>query len=462
MAFAFSKNGRWYAGWKDASGRKRRQLTTAATKSEARRIADDLERRAERERLGIEAAPAPQMTFNALADYWLEHHSSVHCRSHDGNVARLKLHLRPVLGSLTLGQVTPRRLEELFAHKLRAPRPGAKATRQLGAQSIAHLRALVRKMFNDARRWGMWRGENPATLVPAPQIVRRPPVFADAKDIPHLLDAASEPFRTLFAIGIYAGLREGEILALRRPDVDLGRGLILVTCTLGRDTTKGGRFRVVPIPDELAPFLNGHLDRSGDEYLFPELRALKAPKTRVLYELRRTLVVAGLVVGYDHICRRKSCRQVERHDDLTPRDCQKCGMRLWVKGVPKPLNVHALRHTYVSQLLMAGANPEAVRRMAGHANLKTTLDTYGHLTPDYLKAEAARLKFGVSNGDQPSAPEPTAKAARRSLLGPRRSRGRLGAKRPSFATRSITQKIGNDPEGIRTPTSGVRGQRPNH
>jgi len=47
-------------------------------------------------------------------------------------------------------------------------------------------------------------------------------------------------FRPLFATAIYAGLRKGELRALRRADVDLERRLILVRRSGDRSTTKGG------------------------------------------------------------------------------------------------------------------------------------------------------------------------------------------------------------------------------
>ncbi|HEY3451074.1 MAG TPA: tyrosine-type recombinase/integrase [Myxococcales bacterium] len=61
----------------------------------------------------------------------------------------------------------------------------------------------------------------------------------------------------------------------------------------------------------------------------------------------------------------------------------------WVTPIPNPLTFHQLRHTYVSHLLMAGANPVAVQHMAGHADLKITLETYGHLVPNFMRDEAS-------------------------------------------------------------------------
>jgi hypothetical protein len=58
MASVYRKRGTWYLRVKDSTGRWQSRASDARTKVEARRLAEDVERRAERIRLGLEAAPA--------------------------------------------------------------------------------------------------------------------------------------------------------------------------------------------------------------------------------------------------------------------------------------------------------------------------------------------------------------------------------------------------------------------
>ncbi len=44
--------------------------------------------------------------------------------------------------------------------------------------------------------------------------------------------------------------------------------------------------------------------------------------------------------------------------------------------------------------MMAGANPAAVQRIMRHSDPKLTTEVYGHLAPEYLRAEVDRLTFG--------------------------------------------------------------------
>lgn len=58
MASVYQKRGTWYARVKHATGAWRSLATKAANKTEARRLAEDIERRAERQRHGLEPLPS--------------------------------------------------------------------------------------------------------------------------------------------------------------------------------------------------------------------------------------------------------------------------------------------------------------------------------------------------------------------------------------------------------------------
>jgi hypothetical protein len=60
------------------------------------------------------------------------------------------------------------------------------------------------------------------------------------------------------------------------------------------------------------------------------------------------------------------------------------------KDIPY-LTPHDLRHTAASMAISAGANPEAVQRMLGHASAAMTLDTYADLFEDDLDAVSERM-----------------------------------------------------------------------
>jgi DNA-directed RNA polymerase subunit RPC12/RpoP len=69
---------------------------------------------------------------------------------------------------------------------------------------------------------------------------------------------------------------------------------------------------------------------------------------------RETCIRAGLIEGYDHSCRRckrKGTPHVERHPDNEERRCPRCGMRLWMTAIPRPMRFHDLRHYPEPQII---------------------------------------------------------------------------------------------------------------
>jgi integrase len=56
----------------------------------------------------------------------------------------------------------------------------------------------------------------------------------------------------------------------------------------------------------------------------------------------------------------------------------------------EPPTLHECRHGYASLMIAAGVNVKALSTFMGHANIKITLDQYGHLLPG-AEDEAAGL-----------------------------------------------------------------------
>ena len=55
------------------------------------------------------------------------------------------------------------------------------------------------------------------------------------------------------------------------------------------------------------------------------------------------------------------------------------------------LRLHELRHTHTAMLIAQGEHPKVIQSRLGHASIKTTLDTYGHLFEGLDEAAAQRL-----------------------------------------------------------------------
>ena len=69
--------------------------------------------------------------------------------------------------------------------------------------------------------------------------------------------------------------------------------------------------------------------------------------------------------------------------------------RTWLPAirasVGEPCTFHSLRHSHAALLIAQGEHPKVIQERLGHASIKTTLDTYGHLFDGLDEAAADRL-----------------------------------------------------------------------
>ena len=94
MASVYEKNGKWYLRVKDAGGHWKDRVSKAKTKTEARRLAEDLERKAERQRHGLEPLMPENGggTLRELLRWWLDTYSRG-TPSHERNEYTVERHL---------------------------------------------------------------------------------------------------------------------------------------------------------------------------------------------------------------------------------------------------------------------------------------------------------------------------------------------------------------------------------
>jgi integrase len=190
-------------------------------------------------------------------------------------------------------------------------------------------------------------GINPAQGIDVPDADSEPVRIASAAEAEKLLAALPEGDRPMWACAFYAGLRRGELQALRCSDVDLGASLIHVRRGWdqyeGEITPKSPKSRrSVPLLAVLRDYLDEHLlrtGRSGEDLVFGTTSS----------------------------------------DQFCPAVTDKRAKRAWEAAELEPITLHECRHTFASLMIDAGANPKAIQEAMGHSKIQTTFDTYGHL-----------------------------------------------------------------------------------
>ena len=231
-----------------------------------------------------------ELTFGELADVYLQRHA-VRKRSAQNDISALKRHLHGW---------RPRRLSAITRNDV------AKFHADLGAAGHPYganrVVSLLRTMFNLARDWGLYEGENPAVRVAFfPETPRDR--FLTPDELPRFFTALkAEPnlsVRTALLVALLTGARRTEVLTMEWPDVDLHEA------TWRIPQTKAGRPHVVPLPASVVKLLEALPRLPDNPAVFPgrhgrgHLVNVSKPWTRIraqaglvdmrIHDLRRTL-----------------------------------------------------------------------------------------------------------------------------------------------------------------------------
>jgi len=224
---------------------------------------------------------------------------------------------------------------------------------KLSSRSLARHLSAIRSLFQWACRSG-WCTTNPAASVPMPRQPKSLPRALTFPDTERLLGADSEtdPFperdRAMFEMLYATGLRVSELSGLDLDDVDGGQRLARV---LG----KGGKERIVPYGEPAAEALRAYLPTRA------ALRSAAEKRGDGGDDETEPLFV-------NHRGGRLTSRSIAR---ILKR-------RLREAGLPERISPHALRHTFATHLLSAGADLRSIQELLGHASLSTT-QKYTHV-----------------------------------------------------------------------------------
>ncbi len=250
------RNGRWQARYKGPDGRERQGPTTFATKTDAARWLDGVGSDMQR---GSWSDPKDQaVTLGTYAADWLKQRRLAP-RTAELYSDLLRLHLVPQLGCMPIGKITPADVRRW--HSGRLDSTGRTRTRQSYA--------LLRSVLGTAVRDGLLPS-NPCAIVGAGQNTNPERPYLSRKQAELLADAMPADMRVLVITTLWSHLRLGELLAVRREDVDLTAGTMHIHRAISRTrtgpietTTKTKRGRTVHLPRQAIEELRRHLELTG-------------------------------------------------------------------------------------------------------------------------------------------------------------------------------------------------------
>ena len=220
---------------------------------------------------------------------------------------------------------------------------------------------------------------NPSERIDLPKNhSKRPKRIATRAEAADLLSVLATEDRPIWATAFYAGLRRGELQALRVCDIDLDRKRIAVE--RGWDQEEGviepksaSGQRTVPLLAVLRTYLEGCLERSGrvgEDLIFGRETDDAFYASTVDHRAKRAWQLANEAA-------------VEREGESAQ--------------LLERITLHECRHTFASLLIDAGANPKAIQQFMGHSKIQTTFDVYGHLLPGSHDEVRERMDLYLSD-----------------------------------------------------------------
>jgi integrase len=177
--------------------------------------------------------------------------------------------------------------------------------------------------------------------------------------------------RALFATAICAGLRIGELLALRWREVNLAQGRLTVL-----DSKTEAGVREIDIWPELHDVLAAHkaaAPHSGQtDYVFATATGKADTRSNVAKRLKRAVERANQALA--------------GQEDISP--------------IPVELSLHSLRRTFASLLYLRGENPVYVMHQMGHTDPKLALRIYTKVMGEQRRRGPGARLVGVLDGAQ--------------------------------------------------------------
>jgi integrase len=363
-------DGRWCAvinlGWQD--GKRIRKNFYGATADEVQK---QLDAARETLRKGLPVR-LDQQNVGDYLDSWLTDSvkPSVRPLTFQLYHQHARLYLKPSLGTLKLANLSPQHIRSFINARLAAG---------LHPRTVQLSLIVLRKALAQAAEDNLVP-TNAAKPVKAPHYeAKEVEPWTPEQASLFLQTAAGERFEACFAIALSLGLRCGEALALRWPDVNLIERRLTVAQQLVRVggprvdgqpgrlefapvKTKKAR-RTLPLPDSLVGILKAHHKR----------------------QLKQRLRSGPLWTDLDLLFCTSHGKPLE--STVMTKDFKRISRKA---GLPDK-RFHDCRHGVATALLSENTHPRLVMELLGHSNVNVTLGTYSHAIEKSMRETVATM-----------------------------------------------------------------------
>lgn len=182
----------------------------------------------------------------------------------------------------------------------------------------------------------------------------------------------NEPYKNIFLIQMYMGLRIGEVLALSTENIDLENKLLYVKRTLtndkefaiilGNKTKTYAGNRTLPIPDFLMPIFEEQIKYSNENL------------HNLIFTTNDNYIRTSAI--------NKELKRIFEEE---------------LKTSSKNISTHCLRHTYGTRCIEAGMTAVVLQRLMGHKDVTVTLNTYTSVFNKFKEEELKKVNNYLTN-----------------------------------------------------------------
>ncbi len=348
------KDGRWEgrytAGFDPSTGKQVFKNVLGKTQNEVK----EKLKKALDESQKLDFTRTGKYTVNQWMEEWFENVCKIKVRpsSHQTYRGYIDHHIAPHIGKIPIEKLSTMDLQKLcrkLMDKGRVERiESEKQPKGLSAKTVRNIMQVISSAMDFAVAQKIITG-NPCKAVELPKAEKQEMQTIPAEQLQAFLqEAKATGVYEMYYIELSTGLRRGELLGLKWPDIDWNNGIITVRRQIARvngEITEAplktkNSYRRVSISPQAIEVLKQQKAKTDSEYVFPSPTGGPISPDSVNNMLKRVLARAD---------------------------------------IPK-VRFHDLRHTFATIALQNGVDIKTVSSILGHFSAGFTLDTYAHVT----------------------------------------------------------------------------------
>lgn len=313
----------------------------------------------ETESISVSGSINMYSTFKELADYWIENYSKVENKASTTESYKIIINkCCKYIGRMKIKDITPIIINSMI-QKIGNEKNQTRNTDNISAKTLKNHHTVLSSLFGTAVKWKIIDDkDNPMNGVSIPRTVKKKPKSLSSEQAKEILNAlnlyAPIKYKLFFSTALYTGMRRGEICGLKWTSIDFDKKKINIENTVLYDKDNGvyqsstkneSSTRIIAVSDRLIE-------------LFEE------------YKQEQDVLKEKLKWEDDLIFRQDNGKPMHPNTPYT-----------WFKRFQQKYNlpdcnIHMLRHTAATLLILNGVDIKSVSGRLGHSSTSTTTDIY--------------------------------------------------------------------------------------